>query len=201
MLQASTQAWKTELLTLCCGAILSLQMRKLLDTEASISLEAKAALEEAQGALATAKAEAAQQLAKLRRDLDHRWGWQVPVHGCVHGATALIDSQHITLLYHHAGIIGTFAMSNDENCNARQATKGSCLFRAVHYCREEKIRKLEQQLRTAYGSLGRAALRASGPVPDGLTGSVRVSRIGLAATQAPVAQSLDETIEVGLACC
>lgn len=47
-------------------------MRKLLDTEASISLEAKAALEEAQGALATAKAEAAQQLAKLRRDLDHR---------------------------------------------------------------------------------------------------------------------------------
>lgn len=49
-----------------------MQLRKLLDTEASISLEAKAALEEAQGALATAKAEAAQQLAKLRRELDHR---------------------------------------------------------------------------------------------------------------------------------
>jgi hypothetical protein len=76
MSQASTQAWKG-LLTLCCGTILSLQMRKLLDTEASISLEAKAALEEAQGALATAKAEAAQQLAKLRRDLDHRWGRRV----------------------------------------------------------------------------------------------------------------------------
>jgi hypothetical protein len=52
--------------------LLLLQLRKLLDTEASISLEAKAALEEAQGALATARAEAAQQLAKLRRDLDHR---------------------------------------------------------------------------------------------------------------------------------
>jgi hypothetical protein len=49
-----------------------LQLRKLLDTEASISLEAKAALEEAQGALATAKAEAGQQLAKLRGDLDHK---------------------------------------------------------------------------------------------------------------------------------
>jgi hypothetical protein len=49
------------------------QLRKLLDTEASISLEAKAALEEAQGALATAKAEAAQQLAKLSRELDHRY--------------------------------------------------------------------------------------------------------------------------------
>lgn len=61
---------------------------------------------------------------------------------------------------------------------------------------------MEQQLRTAYGSLGRAALRASGgPAPDGLSGSVRVSRIGLAATQAPVAQSLDETIEVGLRPC
>lgn len=53
-------------------AFVCLQLRKLLDTEASISLEAKAALEEAQGALATAKAEAAQQLAKLRRDLDCR---------------------------------------------------------------------------------------------------------------------------------
>lgn len=47
-----------------------MQLRKLLDTEASISLEAKAALEEAQAALAGAQAEAAQQLARLRRDLD-----------------------------------------------------------------------------------------------------------------------------------
>lgn len=52
---------------------LHVQLRKLLDTEASISLEAKAALEEAQGGLATAKAEAAQQLAKLCRELDHRY--------------------------------------------------------------------------------------------------------------------------------
>lgn len=48
------------------------QLRKLLDTEASISLEAKAALEEAQSALSAAKAEAGQQLAKLRRELDSR---------------------------------------------------------------------------------------------------------------------------------
>lgn len=64
-------------------------------------------------------------------------------------------------------------------------------------CRDEKVRKLEQQLRNAYGSLGRAALRASGgALRDGVEGSVRISRIGLAATQAPVAQSLDEAIEV-----
>jgi hypothetical protein len=61
-----------------------LQLRKLLDTEASISLEAKAALEEAQGALEAAKADAAQQLAKLRRDLDHRC---VGLGGC-----CLVDS-------------------------------------------------------------------------------------------------------------
>lgn len=47
-----------------------LQLRKLLDTEAAISMEAKAALEEAQAALQAAKAEAAQQLAKLRKELD-----------------------------------------------------------------------------------------------------------------------------------
>lgn len=121
---------------------------------------------------------------------------------CLYMAVCTVPMPQLTAstswLYHHAGIIGTFAVSNDENCNARQATKGSCLFLAVEFCREEKIRKLEQQLRTAYGSLGRAALRASGPAPDGLAGSVRVSRVGLAATQAPVAQSLDETIEVGL---
>jgi hypothetical protein len=65
--------------------------------------------------------------------------------------------------------------------------------------REEKVRKLEQQLRNAYGSMGRAALRATGgaSLDVGVAGSVRISRIGLAAAQAPVAQSLDETIEVG----
>lgn len=67
----------------------------------------------------------------------------------------------------------------------------------IWLCREEKIRKLEQQLRNAYGSMGRAALRASGnTAPDGVSGSVRISRIGLAAAQAPVGQSLDETLEV-----
>lgn len=49
-----------------------LQLRQLLDTEASISLEAKAALEEAQSALTAARADATNQLAKLRRDLDHK---------------------------------------------------------------------------------------------------------------------------------
>lgn len=49
-----------------------MQLHKLLDTEAAISLEAKAALEEAQTALQAARAEAAQQLAKLRRELDNK---------------------------------------------------------------------------------------------------------------------------------
>lgn len=64
--------------------------------------------------------------------------------------------------------------------------------------REEKIRKLEQQLRTAYGSLGRAALRASGGQQEVVAGSslLRISRLGLAASEAPVGQSLDETIQV-----
>jgi SpoU rRNA methylase family enzyme len=62
-------------------------------------------------------------------------------------------------------------------------------------CREEKILKLEQQLRNAYGSMGRAALRASGNAAlEGVAGSVRISRLG--AVNALVAQSLDETIEV-----
>lgn len=47
-------------------------MHKLLETEAAISLEAKAALEEAQSTLQAAKAESAQQLAKLRRELTAR---------------------------------------------------------------------------------------------------------------------------------
>lgn len=53
-------------------AVVPLQLHKLLDTEASISLEAKAALEEAHAALAAAKAQATQHLAMLRRDIDHR---------------------------------------------------------------------------------------------------------------------------------
>ena len=44
-------------------------MRKLLDTEAAISLEAKAALEEAQALLTAARTDATQQLARLRREL------------------------------------------------------------------------------------------------------------------------------------
>lgn len=98
-------------------------MHKLLDTEALISLEAKAALEEAQSALAAAKAEAAQQLAKLRRELDSR---------------------------------------------------------------DERIRKLEHQLRGAYGGLSRAAMRASAAAAAGSAkgaGGVRVSRVGLGTSQ------------------
>lgn len=45
-------------------------MRKLLDTEAAISLEAKAALEEAHKAGDVSKAELQQELARVRRDLD-----------------------------------------------------------------------------------------------------------------------------------
>lgn len=55
-----------------CAAARCPQLRKLLDAEAAISLEARAALEEAQAALCAAKAEAAGQLAKLRRDLERR---------------------------------------------------------------------------------------------------------------------------------
>jgi hypothetical protein len=70
-----------------------------------------------------------------------------------------------------------------------------------HVYRDEKIWKLEQQLRNAYGSLGRAALRASGGAArDAVEGSVRISRIGLAAAQAPVAQSMDEAMEVSSSC-
>lgn len=50
----------------------NVQLRKLLDVEAAISLEAKAALEEAQAALATANTEAAHQLAKLQREMGNR---------------------------------------------------------------------------------------------------------------------------------
>lgn len=72
----------------------------------------------------------------------------------------------------------------------------ACVYGAV---REEKIRKLEQQLRNAYGSMGRAALRATaGESAEGVLGggSVRISRVGRAAAQAPVGQSLDEAVEV-----
>jgi hypothetical protein len=48
------------------------QLRKLLDTEAAISLEARAGLEEVHAALAAAQADAAQQLAKLQRELAAR---------------------------------------------------------------------------------------------------------------------------------
>eukprot|EP00878_Enallax_costatus_P040039 GHUV01046013.1.p1 GENE.GHUV01046013.1~~GHUV01046013.1.p1 ORF type:complete len:1080 (+),score=460.51 GHUV01046013.1:920-4159(+) len=48
------------------------KLHKLLQTEAAITLEAKAALEEARSTLQAAKAEGAQQLANLRRDLAAR---------------------------------------------------------------------------------------------------------------------------------
>ncbi len=45
-------------------------MRKLLDTEAAISTEAKAAIEEAHRKLQAQKSEAAAELARLRREVD-----------------------------------------------------------------------------------------------------------------------------------
>ncbi|WIA13452.1 hypothetical protein OEZ85_007032 [Tetradesmus obliquus] len=111
------------------------KVRKLLDTEATISLEAKAALEEAQCALAAAKSDAMQQLAKLRRELDSR---------------------------------------------------------------DERIRKLEAQLRGAYSGLSRAAVRASMAAPSGGDGAgVRVSRVGLGAMAAGAHTSLED-VSAGL---
>lgn len=95
-----------------------------------------------------------------------------------------------TLLMLHGACAGV-------NSNVQQHDQDSADIVECLLCREEKIRKLEQQLRNAYGSMGRAALRASGSTaPDGMGSSVRISRIGLAAAQAPVGQSLDETLEV-----
>lgn len=48
------------------------QVRRLLETESCISLEARAAAEEAQRRLALAQQEAATELARLRRELDRR---------------------------------------------------------------------------------------------------------------------------------
>lgn len=118
-----------------CTALPCAQVRKLLDTEATISLEAKAALEEAQCALAAAKSDAMQQLAKLRRELDSR---------------------------------------------------------------DERIRKLEAQLRGAYSGLSRAAVRASMAAPSGGDGAgVRVSRVGLGAMAAGAHTSLED-VSAGL---
>jgi transposase len=109
-----------------------MQVRKLLDTEASISLEARAALEEAQCALTAAKSDASQQLAKLRRELDSR---------------------------------------------------------------DERIRKLEAQLRGAYNGLSRAAVRSSmAAAAAGDAGGVRVSRVGLGAVAGGVHGSLEAVI-------
>lgn len=96
--------------------VVCLQLHKLLSTEAAITLEAKAALEEAQSALQAVKADATQQLSKLRREIDTR---------------------------------------------------------------DERIRKLENQLRGAYSGLTRAAMRASTAAAEKGTCSVRVSRIGV----------------------
>jgi hypothetical protein len=52
--------------------LMNLQVRRLLETESCISLEARAAAEEAQRRLALAQQEAASELARLRRELDRR---------------------------------------------------------------------------------------------------------------------------------
>jgi hypothetical protein len=118
-----------------CAALHALQVRKLLDTEATISLEAKAALEEAQCALAAAKSEAAQQLAKLRRELDSR---------------------------------------------------------------NERIRKLEAQLRGAYSGLSRAAVRSSmAAAAAGDSAGVCISRVGLGAVAGDSRASLED-VSAGL---
>lgn len=49
-----------------------MQLHKLITTEAAITLEAKAALEEAQSALQEVTAEATQQVAKMRREINTR---------------------------------------------------------------------------------------------------------------------------------
>jgi hypothetical protein len=49
-----------------------MQLRKLLDTETSISLAAKAALEEAQRAAEAAANRYTAELQKLKRDMDHK---------------------------------------------------------------------------------------------------------------------------------
>jgi hypothetical protein len=117
---------------LTAAALHCVQVRKLLDTEATISLEAKAALEEAQCALESAKNDAMQQLAKLRRELDSR---------------------------------------------------------------DERIRKLEAQLRGAYSGLSRAAVRSSMAAPAaGDSVGVRVSRVGLGAVAAGAHSSLEDVL-------